>query len=258
MLNFRLTNYLFFVCLMVVNLMHFFTHVSGYWYIGLVVVYITVISIGSFRVNSDFHFHVTCKGENSINGIALTFDDGPDRDITAKVLDVLNSHNSKAVFFVIGKKAEAQPDLIRRIIAEGHVIGNHTYGHSDYYDFFSPSAMARDINRTNDVIFKICGISIAWFRPPYGVTNPMVKKALRLTKCFPVGWSIRGLDTVKKDPDKIIKRLSHVRSGDIVLLHDTRKEMPEILERFLTVVKEKGLKITEPEILIGMKAYNNN
>jgi peptidoglycan-N-acetylglucosamine deacetylase len=259
MLTFKRTNIFMFACLFVLNISHLFPfiHISGWWYLALGLVYLTIISIGSYRVDSNFHFKVICKGDTSQNGVALTFDDGPDPETTPKVLDVLKKHNVKAAFFLIGKKAEAHPDIVKRMIAEGHVIGNHTYGHSYYFDFFSLKAMSREFLKSQALIKDLTGKSILWFRPPYGVTNPMMTRALKLSKFVPVGWSVRSLDTVIKDKEKLFKRLEKTAARDIVLLHDIRSDMPEILEDFILLLKNKNLKIDDPESVLGIPAYNN-
>jgi peptidoglycan/xylan/chitin deacetylase (PgdA/CDA1 family) len=259
MLTFKRTNIFMFACLFVLNISHLFPHIyiSGWWYLALGIVYMVIINIGSFRVDSNFHFHVICKGNSSVIGAAITFDDGPNPETTPQVLDVLKKHNVKAAFFLIGKKAESHPELVKRIIAEGHVIGNHTYGHSHYFDFFTPRIMAREFKKSYEIIKGLTGLSIHWFRPPYGVTNPMMKKALKMSEFVPVGWSVRSLDTVIRNQEKILRRLEKTGNGDIVLLHDIRKDMPDILEKFIMILENKKIKITDPETVLGISAYKN-
>jgi len=255
MLTFGRTNTILFAGLLTLNISQFFTSVSGWWYLALGAGYMTVISIGSFRVNSNFHFPVICRNSSIDKGVAITFDDGPDPETTPRILEVLKKHDAKAAFFLIAQKAEAHPDLVRRIHNEGHIIGNHTYGHSYYFDFFPAFRMLREFVKSQEVINNIIGKKIVWFRPPYGVTNPMMKKALRKSGFITVGWSIRSLDTVIKDPEKVIARVSKAKAGDIILLHETRPDMPEILDRVLSMLEERGEPVLSPEIIIQPAPY---
>ncbi len=255
MLTFNRTNTFLFACLLTLNLLHFVTHVSGWWYLVLGLVYMLIINIGSFRVDSNFHFPVICKNPTVKDGVVLSFDDGPDAETTPLVLDVLKKHNAKAVFFLIGKKAEEQPELVKRIIQEGHTLANHTYGHSYYFDFFPAFKMLKEFMKSQAVIFDITGKKIRWFRPPYGVTNPMMKKALKKSGFIPIGWSVRSLDTVIKDPDGVMDRMKKTKGGDILLMHDIRKDMPAIVERILIMLAEKKLQVVLPEIIIGTPPY---
>ena len=255
MLTFKRTNTVFFACLLTINLFRIFSHASGWWYVALGVAYMLVINIGSFRVNSNFHFKVFCNNPEIKDKVMLSFDDGPNADVTPRLLDVLKKHQVHAAFFLIGKKAEAHPELVQRIHQEGHIIANHTYGHSHYFDFFPGFVMKKEFMQSQELIYSLIGKRIHWFRPPYGVTNPMMKNALKKSGFLPVGWSVRSLDTVIKNPDRILARISAVKGGDIILLHDLRNDMPEIAERVLQLIHKKGLSVGEPEEIIGMPAY---
>lgn len=255
MLTFKRTNTFLFACLLTMNVLQFVTHVSGWWYLGLGLIYMTIVSIGSFRVDSNFHFPVICKNAEIKGGVALSFDDGPDPETTPRILDILKQHQVTAVFFLIGKKAEAQPELVQRIHNEGHILANHTYGHSYFFDFFPGFVMLKEFMKSQQVIYNIIGKKIHWFRPPYGVTNPMMKAGLKRSGFIPIGWSIRSLDTVIKDPERILNRMRKAEGGDIILLHDFRKDMPELLERILQLLKEKNLKVVSPELIIGTAPY---
>jgi peptidoglycan/xylan/chitin deacetylase (PgdA/CDA1 family) len=257
MLTFGKSNTILFAGLLTMNILQFFISVSGWWYLGLTGVYITLISIGSFRVNSNFHFPVYCSNTGIGKGVAITFDDGPDPEITPRILEVLRHHQAKAAFFMIAEKAESQPELVKQVIAEGHIIGNHTYGHSYWFDFFPPFKMLREFVKSEEVIKKITGKSIIWFRPPYGVTNPMMKRALKKSGFAPIGWSIRSLDTVIKDPEKVIERVKKSEGGDIILLHETRSDMPEILGRVISILAEKGQPVLSPEQVITIPPYGD-
>jgi peptidoglycan-N-acetylglucosamine deacetylase len=256
MLKFRQTNILFLFLLIFYLEIHFLMHISWLWLLGLAFIYSIILYFGASRINSDFYFHVICNADPSKDSVLLTFDDGPDPKVTPKVLDVLKKYDARAVFFLIGKNAESYPDLVRRMIAEGHIIGNHTYSHSNLFDLLASKAMQVELLKTQQLILEISGVSIRWFRPPFGVTNPMLKKALNLTGLVPVGWSLRSMDTTIKDENKIHKRLRKVKSGDIILMHDRTKDISGLLDNFLKVLEEKKLAVADPEVLLGVPAYN--
>ena len=134
---------------------------------------------GSRDIHSDFYLKSICKGNRDKREVALTFDDGPDAQVTPMILDVLKEHNIKATFFIIGSKAEMNPELLKRIDKEGHIIGGHSYSHHFFFDFFSSSKMIREMKKTENMIHSIIGKKICLFRPPYGVTNPPLAKSIQ-------------------------------------------------------------------------------
>lgn len=207
---------------------------------------------GSINVCSNFYIKTICKGNNQTNSISITFDDGPNPNTTPKILDILKENQIKACFFCIGKNAEINSELIKRIDNEGHIIGNHTYSHSSNFDLFSSSKMKKEIINTTSIINGIINKEVQYFRPPFGVTNPNLAKALKKTNLISIGWSLRSLDTTSKgNITKTIKRLEKIKAGDIVLLHDNITEAPEILEKFITIVKSKDLKFVRLDELIN-------
>jgi peptidoglycan/xylan/chitin deacetylase (PgdA/CDA1 family) len=153
--------------------------------------------------------------------IALTFDDGPDPDVTPKVLDILDSHHAKASFFVVGDKAAAHPELIREIVKRGHSIENHSRKHSNFFGFFPSRALRRDIGAAQEIIAALTGRSPAFFRSPMGIRNPMLDPVLPQMGLRYVTWTRRGFDTVSRDPAAVLNRLTRkLSAGDILLLHD--------------------------------------
>lgn len=256
MLTFGKTNTLLFAGLITMNVLQFFTHVSGWWYLGWGLMYMIVISIGSFRVDSQFHFPVICRNREATKGVALTFDDGPDPVVTPRILEVLEKHNVHAAFFMIAHKAEQYPELVQKVLQKGHIIGSHTYSHSHWFDMFTPRRMHGEFMRSTEIFRQILDKTVRWFRPPFGVTNPMMKRGLRNTGLIPIGWSIRSLDTVIKDPEKVIRRVMKAETGDIILLHENRRDMPDILNRILEQLKQKGLPVVHPEDIILQAPYS--
>jgi peptidoglycan/xylan/chitin deacetylase (PgdA/CDA1 family) len=188
------------------------------------------------------------RGPADGNRIALTFDDGPCSGYTEPILDILCRHEVKATFFVCGQNVERSPDLLRRVQAEGHAIGNHGYSHP--FPFFRSRAFfAREIDITQEAIEKITGKRPRFFRPPYGARWLGLQPVLQARGLSLVNWSDTGYDW-KLDTEGIVREtLKTLGPGSIILLHDGRRTYPpESVDRSPTV---KAL----PTILEGaMKA----
>jgi peptidoglycan-N-acetylglucosamine deacetylase len=160
-----------FLVLFIVSLMVDGTYdIHFSWYVALVAVYIIINGIGASMLSLQYFVPVKFKGQQN-QSVALTFDDGPVAGKTEKVLDVLKEYNIKASFFCIGKKVEQHPDLLRRIDAEGHLIGNHSYHHGYTFDLQSSSMITKELADTDTVIASVINKKPRFFRPPYGVTN---------------------------------------------------------------------------------------
>ncbi|MDR1764093.1 MAG: polysaccharide deacetylase family protein [Dysgonamonadaceae bacterium] len=180
--------------------------------------------------------------ENAEKLLALTFDDGPDEATTPKILEILKKRGIKAVFFCTGKNLESNRELAQMIAAEGHLLGNHTYSHSFWFPFYSSKRMKAEIAHCQQIISEIAPAqSQKLFRPPFGVTNPNLRKALRGSDFRVIGWNIRSLDTVKASADAIFKRVSkRLRPGGIILFHDTLPQTADALEKFINHSKQAG------------------
>lgn len=208
----------------------------------LLAVTLVVLVWGASNVCSQLFLKVVCKGKTEQRHIALTFDDGPSK-YTGKILEILEKHKVQATFFVIGKHAAQAPEWVKQIQNQGHTIGNHTYSHSYFFDFWSSRKMAADIAKANNMITKITGTTPQFFRPPYGVTNPPLALAVKKSNLTPIGWSLRSLDTIKTARKLQEKLLSKVGPGKIILLHDTMPTTANILDEFLTEMKKQNYKV---------------
>ncbi|MDE2141894.1 MAG: polysaccharide deacetylase family protein [Elusimicrobia bacterium] len=166
--------------------------------------------------------------------VALTFDDGPS-PYTAQVLDVLKREGVKATFFLCGENAERYPELVRRIRAEGHQIGNHTYSHPYLY-LMREADIASEIDRTQTILEKISGSRPTLFRPPYGVRWFSLWPLLRERGLTMVMWSDRGYDG-RFDARGVAKTtLDQLAPGAIILLHDGfETHAPSDVDRSATV-----------------------
>lgn len=153
--------------------------------------------------------------------VALTFDDGPDPVDTPKLLDLLLEKGVKATFFVIGKRADEHPEVVRRAWEEGHLIANHTWSHYPLFCFLMPGRLRSEIERGTESIRRICGFRPRLFRSPVGLRHPLLAPCLENAGLEYVSWRIRTRDTLTQNSSVLAKRiLRKAASGDIILLHD--------------------------------------
>ena len=260
MLNFRNTFTVFFIVIGLGNLLHFGygVPIHGWYYLIITLLTLGVASYGSSYIGSNYHFRVICKSKNNHKKqIAVSFDDGVDPVQTPIILDILAKHNIKASFFCIGKNCVGNEALVRRLVDEGHIIGNHTYNHSHWFDFYLAGRMYKEIKQTDQIIESVTGKNPFYFRPPYGVTNPAMKKALIKSGHLPVGWSIRSLDTQHKEsaPEILNRVIPRLKAGDIILFHDYVKAIPDVLETLIKFGTENGYTFVTIEELINIHAY---
>ena len=149
--------------------------------------------------------------------LAFTFDDGPNKETTTTLLDGLKERNAKVTFFVLGNRAINQPELIKRMANEGHLVGSHTYSHKNLLKLSLEDAL-NDINRTNDVLNNITGISTKYLRPPYGNYNNSI---LENSNMVFILWSVDTEDWKNRDSELVYEYIiNNVNDGDIILLHD--------------------------------------
>ncbi len=213
-----------------------------FWVAMLVSSYLLVTAYGVFQIKANYFVQSINKGNQA--GIALTFDDGPDPEFTPKILEILDAHQLPATFFIIGKKAEAQPELVKEIARRGHLIGNHSYSHTPQLTVSLKKNLEADFRRCNDIIKTLTGAEVRFFRPPFGVTNPRYAKVLKKLDLQSVGWSLRSFDTVIKDPQRLLRRITKkLENGSIVLLHDTQAINLQTLPGLIRFCEENGIKI---------------
>ncbi|MBE4909724.1 polysaccharide deacetylase family protein [Bacillus luteolus] len=200
---------------------------------------------------------IVLSGPSTEKRVALTFDDGPDPRFTGQVLDVLNQYNVDATFFVMGARAETYPDLVKRMINEEHIVGNHTYWHPNLVDQASVAALEREVNQTEEILENLIGYRTKLFRAPYGfLYNELVEK-LRDMNYTVVGWSVDSLDWQEEPPTVIANTVtSQVQPGSIILMHDggewdaNRTPTIQALQQIIPTLKEQGYEfVTVPELL---------
>lgn len=189
--------------------------------------------------------------------VAITIDDGPDPEVTPRVLDQLDAANAKATFFCIGRRARQHPALCREIVARGHRIENHGDSHSKAFAFFGPGRMKADIAAAQATLADITGQPPRYFRATAGLRNPFLDAVLHRLGLKLASWTRRPYDTRCGDPDTVFQRLSRdLGPGDILLLHDghaarTTDGQPVILAvlpRLITALRQHSLNpVTLPD-----------
>lgn len=211
---------------------------------------------GSASVRASWYLRMRCRARRAGRRVALTFDDGPDPQRTPAVLDLLARQGVRATFFVVGARAEAHPELVRRMATEGHVVGNHSYTHSWRFPLRSLGRTMEELRRTGEVLHRITGRQPRLFRPPFGVTNPTIARAVRRLGLDPVGWSIRSLDTMGQSPERVAARiLRRLHPGAVILLHDRCAGSERLIGLLVEGLRSRGLEpVTLPE-LFDIEAY---
>jgi peptidoglycan/xylan/chitin deacetylase (PgdA/CDA1 family) len=232
----------------------YFNGYSLWWLLVCAVAYVTLLVLASIKIQWGFYF----KSQNKLpilkisfdkgqlqvlqtqQQIALTFDDGP-AAYTEVVLDILKMEKVQATFFLIGKNIAGHESLVRRMVAEGHSIGNHSFSHGFNFDWQSAASMTAELLQANEAITTITQQEVKLFRPPYGVTNPNLGKAIQRTGLKSIGWSLRSMDTVAKEESVLLKKiLKQVKARDIILLHDRCAITAAILPELITTLKKRG------------------
>lgn len=228
--------------------------ISWWWLLVIISVYLGVLFLGVVNIRWNFFLSSISRGNDS-KSIALTFDDGPAAH-TAEILDVLRLHHVPAAFFTIGKHAAVNPDIVKRWDAEGHIIGNHSYEHGFNFDWQTSRKIEADLQKANKLIDSIIGKTPNLVRPPYGITNPNVAKAIRQIGMQSIGWSIRSFDTRISDPEKLLgKILNSLRGGDVILLHDSMPVTAQILTELIVQAQKKGFTFARIDTLLHVDAY---
>jgi len=229
------------IVLLTIGVIDFFFEISPILYVTIFLLWFLIVALGSFTMRWRIFTTAFTKGNQNKKQVAITFDDGPNAEFTPQILQLLKSYNAKATFFCIGKYLEKHSELVQQIVAEGHTIGNHSYSHATNFGFFRKKRVVEELSKTDALIEKITGEKNILFRPPYGVTNPSIAKALKETNHTVIGWNVRSYDTVIKNPTQVINRIQkRISPGSIILLHDTHSRCPEIVERLLQFLKKEG------------------
>lgn len=175
----------------------------------------------------------------------LTFDDGPEHDVTPEVLDVLKRRNACAAFFIIGRKIAGEEGILRRIADEGHLVGVHSFTHDDAFPLYGRRRITAELEKCRGMMENVTGREVRLFRPPFGVMNPDIASAAGICGMKVVGWDVRSLDTMHRDRTDWVKLtveriMGRVRCGSVILLHDRLKGADKLLEVLLDRLDAEG------------------
>ena len=175
------------------------------------------------------------------NCVAITYDDGPVPGSTERLLDILKRKGVHATFFVVGRNANANPQVLRRIRDEGHTIGNHSYSHPDLARQ-SDGAIAAQLDDTEAVLQKQAGLDPHWLRPPYGSHDPRVASAAGARGMALAVWDVDTADWQHRNPATTCKRaVDGAREGSIILMHDIHQPTVDAAECVIDGLRAKGL-----------------
>ena len=229
----------------------------------LAILCIIALGIGGFLfwasadIESGVYIKTLCGGNEDRRCVSLTFDDGPDDIMTPKVLDILKENRVKATFFIVGSKAEAHPDLISRIVDEGHIIGSHSWNHGCDFPIQSSDEIYQELSKCERTIYDITGKAMMLFRPPFGVTNPLIADAVEAHGYTTIGWSIRSLDTDdNRDRRDILKGIvERLHNGAIILLHDRCNGADELLRLLIAALRDNNYDIIRLDEMLHIEPY---
>lgn len=184
-------------------------------------------------------------GDTSQKVIYITFDAGYENGYTAQILDVLKKHGVPATFFLVGNYFDKNPDLVRRMVAEGHTVGNHTVNHPDMSKISTPASFSAELSGVEQMYKEITGGELPrYYRPPQGIYSEENLKMAKDLGYKTVFWSLAYADWDNNNqptPEKAMEKLmSRTHPGAVVLLHSTSKTNAQILDQLLTAWEEQG------------------
>jgi peptidoglycan/xylan/chitin deacetylase (PgdA/CDA1 family) len=216
--------------------------------LGSLGAYAGLITWGVLDPSLEMFADVMWRGPEGAHGVALTFDDGPHPRFTRSVLDALDGAGARATFFVIGEKGARHPEMLRELVARGHLVGVHGDRHDRFLSLRSTARVRADLTRAVEFLAAATGERPRLYRPAVGQTNPRIARIAAELGLTIVGWSVRARDGVRTDPSSVVERVvPRLRDGAIVLLHDAAERddhdpaagvaLPEIL----AAMRERGL-----------------
>ncbi|MBK7763741.1 MAG: polysaccharide deacetylase family protein [Bacteroidetes bacterium] len=203
---------------------------------------------GAIHIQRNFFFFSHNQlPDDTEKKLVLSFDDGIHPLLTPRILDILHAHQIKALFFIIGKNIEGNENILQRMFNEGHTIGNHSDEHSFWFDVQSSKGMLAEIVSMNKKVSVVLGdpFKPKYFRPPYGVSNPALAKAIHKSGMISIGWNLRSMDTTMHSKEQLLQKLkSETKPGCIVLLHDRCEITAEALTDYIVFCKAQGYTFT--------------
>lgn len=222
------------------------------WVIAVaLVVILTLLFYFSWSISLGVYLRSVCSNRAKRECVALTFDDGVDCELTPKLLDLLDRYGAKGSFFIIGSKGGECPEIVRMIHERGHSIGNHSMWHKGTFPMQWSGDIYAEIEECSTILSSIIGERVRYFRPPFGVTNPMIGSAVRRLGLTSIGWSVRSYDTMGHSAEVVVQRITkQIEGGDIVLMHDNRECVLEITEATLKYLQANGYRAVSIDELL--------
>jgi peptidoglycan-N-acetylglucosamine deacetylase len=227
--------------------------------VGASAAFLAVLTDGIFRPSSSVLYPTISHGPRDRPEVALTFDDGPDPEVTPAVLDALGGAAARATFFVIGRLLEKHRHIGLRALQEGHEVGNHSWMHSHFQNFYRTDHQESDVDRSTRLIQELSGSTIdPLYRPPVGLKSPALARVAHARDLKVIAWSLHSRDTFARDPEVVATRvLSRITPGDIVLMHDGHEHAGKhrplaatALPHILSGLRARGLRcVTVSELL---------
>ena len=196
--------------------------------------------------------------------VALTFDDGPNVRFTPLVESILDQHGVKGTFFTVGKALDARPDITRSLVADGHLVANHSYRH-DARGWLDPRYP--ELDQTQRAFVRQLGVCPTFYRPPHGQHTPLLARVVARHHMTMVGWEASGGDWNARDPAVVVRRvLARVRPGSVINLHDgldgnlwaDRSVLVRALPAILDGLERRGLHPVRLDVLLGVNGYDGH
>ncbi len=185
--------------------------------------------------------------QEEVKKVALTFDDGPNACYTEELLDGLAVKEVKATFFLIGKKVDESPEIVKRIFEEGHLIGNHSYDHVNLNEMSEEKA-CEQIHKTNEAIKNVTGMIPEYLRPPFGSFKKNLDSDMNMIEVL---WDVDPRDWSVKNTGKVVNRVvTNVQDGDIILLHDEYATSVAAAMEIIDILKSQGYEFVTVDELI--------
>ena len=214
--------------------------------IGLLLAFLAVFLIGKQGMEQAVET-VNELSDEEHPEIALTFDDGPHEVYTGQLLDGLKERGVQVTFFLIGQNIEGKEDVVKRMKAEGHLIGNHTYHHVNLKEISEKKA-EEEVQMTCNKIYDTAGICTSFVRPPFGEWKKNLDFDITM---IPVSWNVDSLDWTTENVDKTVKRVvKDVEEDDIILMHDVYKTSVEAALQIVDILKERGYEFVTVDKLL--------
>jgi len=244
MLNIRNITIFYFITLW----LFFNTSIFGplfYWI--AVPAYLIIPFLASLFIRANLYLKAICKGPKDRNNVVISFNLAEPDKKWSRLGEIIDKHKVPAIFFVTGKVVEKSPELVTKLADAGNLIGSHSYSVSGKFGFYSARRLLTEWHETEELIFQATGKEVIYFRPPYGITNPAVRKAAEVIGYQVIGWSKR----VKISDNSITDiPVTGIQNGSIIRIDFTGEQIPESFEKFL-VALQKSFSIVSLDELIN-------